>query len=87
MNGQWMKGGCSWMNYIHDDVDNVTSNDVGGDASNDVNVGHDVNDIIHNITSPFLKMSSMNNDFGLAWVSTMAFNKCVDGFHVCSFTS
>jgi hypothetical protein len=61
-----MKGGCSWMNYIHDDVDNVTSNDVGGDASNDVNVGHDVNDIIHNITSPFLKMSSMNNDFGLA---------------------
>ncbi len=56
------------MNYIHDDVDNVTSNDVGGDASNDVNVnvGHDVNDIIHNITSPFLKTSSMNNDFGLA---------------------
>ncbi len=32
-----MKGGYSWMNYIHDDVDNVISNDLGGDVSNDVN--------------------------------------------------
>jgi hypothetical protein len=52
-----------------------------------MNVGHDVYDIVHNITSPFLKTSSMKNDLGLAWVSTIAFNKCVDGFHVCSFTS
>jgi hypothetical protein len=65
---EMMKGGCSWMNYIHDDVDNVISNDLGGDVSNDVNVnvGHDVYDIIHNITSLFLKTSSMKNDLGLA---------------------
>jgi hypothetical protein len=29
----------------------------------------------------------VKNDLGLAWTSTMAFNKCVDGLHVCSFTS
>jgi hypothetical protein len=68
MNEQWMKGGCSWMNYIHDDVDNVISNDIAGDVSSDfdVNVGHDVYDIIHNIASLFLKTSFVKNDLGLA---------------------
>ncbi len=39
MDVQWMKGELHGWNFIHDDVDN--------------DVGHDVKDVIHNITSPF----------------------------------
>jgi hypothetical protein len=56
MNVQWMKGGCLWMNSIHDDT---TNNDVGSDVDHDV--GHDVGDVIHNITYP------SNDEFHKQW--------------------
>jgi hypothetical protein len=45
----WMKNEHSWMNFIHDHVNNDTSIDVGDDVKNDNehDVDHDFKDVIY----------------------------------------
>ncbi len=33
-NAQWMKGGCLWMNFIHEYVGDDVNNDINNDATN-----------------------------------------------------
>jgi len=42
-----MKGGCSWINSIHDDVGNDVNNDDGNDVY--VDTKHDVKNVIHGV--------------------------------------